>query len=80
VIGVLEGFDLSAPAGPVLLKSPVIQGISVGSRRGLEETVTAIDRAQLKPVIDRRYALKDVPAALDHLDRGPFGKIVVTMD
>jgi NADPH:quinone reductase-like Zn-dependent oxidoreductase len=80
VIGVLEGFDLSGPAGPVLLKSPVIQGISVGSRRGLEEMVAAVDRTGLNPVIDRRYALNDLPAALDHLDRGPFGKIVVTMD
>ena len=80
VIGVLEGFDLSGPAGPVLLKSPVIQGISVGHRRGLEEMVAAVDRTELKPVIDRRYGLKDLPAALDHLDRGPFGKIVLTMD
>jgi NADPH:quinone reductase-like Zn-dependent oxidoreductase len=80
VIGVLEGFDLSGPAGPVLLKSPVIQGISVGHRRGLEEMVAAVDRTRLKPVIDRRYPLKDLPAALDHLDRGPFGKIVLTMD
>jgi len=80
VIGVLEGFDLSGPAAPVLLKSPVIQGISVGHRSGLEEMVAAVDRTGLKPVIDRRYALKDLPAALDHLDRGPFGKIVLTMD
>jgi len=80
VIGVLEGFELSGPAAPVLLKSPVIQGISVGHRRGLEQMVAAIDHAGLKPVIDRRYALNDLPAALDHLDRGPFGKLVLTMD
>jgi len=80
VIGVLEGFELSGPAGPVLLKSPVIQGISVGHRRGLEDMVAAVDRIGLKPVIDRRYALEDLPAALDHLDRGPFGKLVLTAD
>jgi hypothetical protein len=28
-------------------------------------------------VIDAEYAFTDLPAALDHLDRGPFGKIVV---
>jgi len=28
-------------------------------------------------VIVARYPLEDLPAALDHLDRGPFGKIVV---
>jgi NADPH:quinone reductase-like Zn-dependent oxidoreductase len=80
LIGVLEGFEIAGPAGPLLLKSPVIQGISVGHRRGLEELVTAIDRTGLKPVIDRRYALAALPDALDHLDRGPFGKIVLTME
>jgi NADPH:quinone reductase-like Zn-dependent oxidoreductase len=78
VIGVLEGFEIAGPAAPLLLKSPVVQGISVGHRRGLEELVLAVDRTGLKPVIDRRYALTDLPAALDHLDRGPFGKVVVT--
>jgi NADPH:quinone reductase-like Zn-dependent oxidoreductase len=79
VIGVLEGFELSGPAGPLLLKSPVVQGISVGHRRGLENLVAAVDRTGLKPVIDHRYALNELPAALDHLDRGPFGKLVLTM-
>ncbi|MQB44045.1 NAD(P)-dependent alcohol dehydrogenase [Rhizobium sp. ICMP 5592] len=79
VIGVLEGFDLSGPAGPVLLKSPVIQGISVGHRRALEDFVRAVDRIGLKPVIDHRYAFSEVPSAFDHLDRGAFGKIVIEL-
>lgn len=31
-------------------------------------------------MIDRRYPLGKLAEALDHLDRGPFGKIVLTMD
>jgi NADPH:quinone reductase-like Zn-dependent oxidoreductase len=77
VIGILEGFEVSAPAGPLLLKSPTVQGISVGHRRALEDFVRAVDRIQLKPVIGKRYRLDELPAALDHLDRGPFGKIVL---
>jgi NADPH:quinone reductase-like Zn-dependent oxidoreductase len=77
LIGVFEGFDISGPAGPLLLKSPVVQGIGVGHRRGLEDLVRAVDSMLLKPVIDHRYGFADVPLALDHLDRGPFGKIVV---
>lgn len=77
VIGVLEGFDIAGPVVPLLLKSPVIQGISVGHRRGLEDLARAVDRIGLKPVIDRTYGFEDLPAALDHLDRGPFGKIVL---
>ncbi|MBM7045032.1 MULTISPECIES: NAD(P)-dependent alcohol dehydrogenase [Rhizobium] len=79
VIGVLEGFDISGPAGPLLLKSPVIQGISVGHRRALEDFVRAIDKIGLKPVIDHRYAFGEVPAAFDHLDHGAFGKIVIEL-
>ncbi len=57
LIGVLEGFEVVAPAGAVSPKNVTIQGISVGHRRALAELV----------------------AALDHLDRGPFGKIVIEM-
>lgn len=78
-IGVLEGFELSAPAGPLMLKGLTVHGIGVGHRRALEDLVAAVDRTGLKPVIDRRYALADLGAALDHLDRGPFGKVVVEM-
>ncbi|MDE1996064.1 MAG: NAD(P)-dependent alcohol dehydrogenase [Rhizobiaceae bacterium] len=77
VIGVFEGFDIAGPAGPLLLKSPVIQGISVGHRRALEDFVRAVDKIKLKPVIDHRYDFSEVPAAFDHLDRGAFGKIVI---
>ena len=79
-IGVLEGFDVAAPAGPLMLKNVTIQGIGVGHRRALEDLVAAVDRVGLKPAIDKRYPLADLPAALDHLDRGPFGKIVIEME
>lgn len=77
VIGVLDGWELSAPVGPLLLKSATIQGILVGHRRAQEDLVRAVDRVGLKPVIERRYGFADLPAALDHLDRGAFGKIVI---
>jgi NADPH:quinone reductase-like Zn-dependent oxidoreductase len=42
--------------------------------------IRAVDHLGLKPVVDQVYALEELPAALDHLDRGPFGKLVVRMD
>ncbi|QRM44513.1 NAD(P)-dependent alcohol dehydrogenase [Rhizobium sp. BG4] len=78
VIGVLEGFEISGPVAPLLLKSPTVQGISVGHRRALEDLVRAVDMSGIKPVIDKAYAFEDLPEALAHLDRGPFGKIVIT--
>jgi NADPH:quinone reductase-like Zn-dependent oxidoreductase len=79
VIGVLEGFELSAPARSVLLKQATVQGIAVGHQHALEDFVRAVDATRLKPVVDKRYGLDQLPEALDHLDRGPFGKIVVMM-
>ncbi|NDL63451.1 zinc-dependent alcohol dehydrogenase family protein [Acerihabitans arboris] len=78
-IGALEGFEVSAPAMPLMLKDVCIQGIGTGHRRALEDLVRAVDRTRLKPVVDTRYPLADLPAAFDHLDRGAFGKIVVEM-
>ncbi|WP_410014043.1 zinc-dependent alcohol dehydrogenase family protein [Sodalis sp. C49] len=78
-IGALEGFEVSAQAMPLMLKDVSIQGIGTGHRRALEDLVRAVDRTGLKPVIDTRYPLADLAAALDHLDRGAFGKIVMEM-
>ncbi|WP_211166217.1 zinc-dependent alcohol dehydrogenase family protein [Mucilaginibacter robiniae] len=76
-IGALEGFELSAPAMPLMLKDVTIHGIGTGSRKALENLVRAVDRKAIKPVIDTVYEFIDLFSALDHLDRGPFGKIVV---
>lgn len=79
VIGVLDGFEVSGPVGPLMLKGLTVQGIGVGHRRALEDFVRAVDRLALKPVIGARYGLAELPEALAALDRGPFGKLVVTM-
>lgn len=77
VIGIIEGLDLAAPAFPLLLKQVVVRGIFVAPRRAAEDFVRAVDAIGLKPVIDRRYPLAALPEALAHLERGPFGKIVI---
>jgi len=76
-IGALDGFEVSTPVAPLLFKDVVIQGIGTGHRRALEDLVRAVDQIGLKPVIDARYPLDALPAALDHLGRGPFGKVVI---
>jgi NADPH:quinone reductase-like Zn-dependent oxidoreductase len=77
VIGIIEGVEVSGPVFPLMLKGVRIEGILVGHRRALEDLVRAVDATGLKPVIDAEYGFADLAAALDHLDRGPFGKIVV---
>ncbi|XXF77244.1 NAD(P)-dependent alcohol dehydrogenase [Myxococcaceae bacterium GXIMD 01537] len=77
VIGILDGIEGRLPLIPVIQRRITIQGQLVGHRRALEDLVRAIDERPLKPVIEERYAFEDLPAALRHLDRGPFGKLVV---
>ncbi|MCW0403806.1 L-threonine 3-dehydrogenase [Xanthomonas sacchari] len=76
-IGVLEGFEVTAPVGPLMLKQLTIHGIGVGHRRALEDLVVAVDRLGLEPVIDARYSFAELPDALDNLERGAFGKVVI---
>jgi NADPH:quinone reductase-like Zn-dependent oxidoreductase len=77
LIGVLEGFEARFPVLPLFQTHGLIQGILVGHRRGLERLVRAVDSLALKPVIDATYPLAELPAALAHLDRGAFGKLVI---
>lgn len=76
-IGALDGFELSAPAMPLMSKDVTIHGIGTGSRKALERLVMAVDRAKIKPVIEASYGFTDLPAALDHLDKGPFGNVMI---
>lgn len=64
----------------LMLKDVTIHGIGTGHRRALEDLVAAVDRTGMKPAIDTRHPSSDLPAALVHLDRGPFGKIVVMFE
>jgi NADPH:quinone reductase-like Zn-dependent oxidoreductase len=77
VIGLLESNEMSAPILPLLGSRASIVGISVGSRRALEDMGRAIDQHGIKPVIDAIYPFSQVPEAFAHLKRGAFGKIVV---
>ncbi|ARP82190.1 alcohol dehydrogenase [Bordetella genomosp. 8] len=76
-IGALDGFDLSAPAMPLMIKDVTIHGIGTGSRKALERLVRAVDLNGIRPVVDTRYPFADLSAAFDHLDRGAYGKIVI---
>jgi NADPH:quinone reductase-like Zn-dependent oxidoreductase len=80
LIGLLEGFDVQGGFAPFVLKTIVVQGISVEHRRSLEDLVRAVDRADIKPVIDKSYKFEELSAAPEYLDWGPFGKIVITIN
>jgi NADPH:quinone reductase-like Zn-dependent oxidoreductase len=79
LIGILAGYEISGHIAHLARKKLRIDGLQVGHRRALEDLVRAADRIALRPVIAAEYALHDLPAALAHLERGAFGKVVVTL-
>lgn len=79
LIGMMDTHDTSAPGVMLLLKSPTVQGIGVGHRRALEDLVRAVDWVKLKPVIDKSLSFGELPEALEQLDQGAFGKIVINV-
>jgi D-arabinose 1-dehydrogenase-like Zn-dependent alcohol dehydrogenase len=69
---------ISIPA--VMIKQLRLHGVSLGSRSDMEELLAFVENHRLSPVIDARYSFDALPDALDHLDRGPFGKLVVEIN
>ncbi|MFG1963676.1 NAD(P)-dependent alcohol dehydrogenase [Nonomuraea sp. NPDC049028] len=78
LIGILQRYEISGHVAHLARKKLRIDGLQVGHRRALEDLVRAVDRIALHPVIAAEYALQDLPSALAHLERGAFGKVVIT--
>ncbi|CAB3781237.1 L-threonine 3-dehydrogenase [Paraburkholderia caffeinilytica] len=77
-IGVITGFGPTANLMRLQSINANIIGISVGSRSHLEATLDFVTEKHIQPVIDKKFAFEDVPAAFDYLRSGShFGKIVV---
>lgn len=80
MIGVLSGpsNDLQIPL--VVMQQVRLQGVTVGSKDGLDAMLRAMALAKLKPVLDQRFDFSeaDVQAAFRHMGSGShFGKIVI---
>lgn len=79
LVGLMGSTEMRAPIIPMLFKRAEIVAIGVGHRRAQEDMVTAIDQLGLRPVIDEIYSFEHAPEAIEHLRRGPFGKVVVSL-
>jgi len=78
LIGVLSGLNMDVSLGPIVTRKVRLQGITVGSRDGMEAMMRAISQHAIKPVIDRIFAFEELREALDYLKRsGHFGKICI---
>ncbi|TGQ71472.1 MAG: NAD(P)-dependent alcohol dehydrogenase [Mesorhizobium sp.] len=78
VIGLLGSMELNFPIVPFLRNRITVQGISVGHRRAFERMNQAIETLKIKPVVDKVFGFDEVPQAFEHLEKGPFGKVVIS--
>lgn len=78
LIGVLTGLSGDVPTAALMAKQARLQGLIVGSRREQQDFVRAIEAGGIRPVIDRRFALEELPDAFRfQIAADHFGKIGV---
>lgn len=78
LIGILTGTAGPVPTLAMMAKQIRLIGIIVGSRRHQLEMIRGLDANPMRPVIDRTFALQDLPAAFHYEESNQhFGKICV---
>lgn len=78
LIGVLTGGQGEVPTLVLMAKQARLQGLIVGSRRDQQDYVVALEQTDIRPVIDRRFALAQLADAFRFQQSGAhFGKVVV---
>lgn len=80
LIGIMDRPTTTLSIPRVMVKNSRIQGVSHGSREDMEKMLAFSENHRLSPIIDASYSFDALPDALDHLDRGPFGKVVVEIN
>jgi NADPH:quinone reductase-like Zn-dependent oxidoreductase len=80
LVGLLGGARADRDAAAKNERGVRVNSVFVGSARHFEGLNDAVERAGLRPVVDRVYALEDTRAAFDTLASGAhFGKIVIRL-
>jgi NADPH:quinone reductase-like Zn-dependent oxidoreductase len=77
VAGFIDGQSSSIDLMALIFGRTRVQGIAVGHLRAFERLIAFLDRHEIEPVIDAVYGFDEVKQAYAHLDRGPFGKLVI---
>ncbi|HET9933366.1 MAG TPA: NAD(P)-dependent alcohol dehydrogenase [Polyangiaceae bacterium] len=78
LLGFVAGQQSEVDLVGAIRRAITLRAVSGGSRESFEALTRGLQNWQLRPVIDRVFALRDLHAAFEHLARGrPFGKVVV---
>ncbi len=80
IIGVVSGAKHALHIPILIAKYIRLQPVMVGNRDQFAAMLQAIDRHQLRPLVDRVFPFADIRAALGHLKSGRhFGKVCLEM-
>ncbi|OJJ71765.1 hypothetical protein ASPBRDRAFT_125577 [Aspergillus brasiliensis CBS 101740] len=78
VIGFASGFGGGLPPTDILLRSLTVTGSAIGSRLDFEAMLAAMERVEIRPVIDGVYPLAEFRKAYQRLESGQqVGKVVI---
>ena len=78
VIGVLSGLTASLSVADVLFRHIRLSGVTVGHRNDFAAMNAAVERAVLRPVIEKRFTFDEAPDMYNALPQGRhFGKLVL---
>lgn len=78
LVGFMSGSKLTFDVFPLIMSYIRLQGYSVGNAQELDDLVYAIEKNNLKPVIDSVYSIDQTQEAFQKLKSGKvFGKVVI---
>jgi NADPH:quinone reductase-like Zn-dependent oxidoreductase len=78
MLGYVGGTSVTLDLLPVIRRAVTLRAVSGGSRTSFEQLVGFLEQHELRPIIDSRFSIDDVPAAYEHLATGrPVGKVVI---
>ena len=63
----------------LIFRQTTIRGIAVAPRSSFDRMNAFLGENRIRPVIDHVYAFDQAREAYEHLARGAFGKVVITI-
>lgn len=78
-VGFLTGQTTQLQLMPLIFRQTTIRGIAVAPRTSFDRMNPFLDRHGIRPVIDKGYGFGEAVQAFEHLARGPFGKVVISV-
>jgi NADPH:quinone reductase-like Zn-dependent oxidoreductase len=76
--GASSGYDVKLDLRQVFYRQIQILGSTMGNKKDFPAILDGFEKGELRPVVDRTFALTELPKAHEYLEsRAQFGKVVL---